>query len=369
MKRRLVVLGIGVLGSFLLGEIALRLFRHELFSHSNLILRDLKKSPTNRSSRQDPELGWILPWGGKKIDRNLVHHPWGVKDYRLSFTSTERGFRSTPNVWNDLLDETKPILTLGDSFTFGVEVNDEETWPTHLQALVKKKVMNGGVSLYGLDQSFIRLQRYLEKHQPHTVILSVIRENIARTSQKKRRASITGVWVDRPYFVKNGQSLELINTPVPQQEMQPSLGPIRTLLGRSHLFDLIFSQLAFNYWYGIHWGEKLPEAYLTGEDPSEISCLILKEIAALSKKHSFKPVVLGQYYWQNPLGKFKTEPLTQRVLQCARELNLVTLDLEPELKALAESSPDEYNTLYFPGAHMTNRGNAWVAQKLAQVLK
>jgi len=87
------------------------------------------------------------------------------------------------------------------------------------------------------------------------VILSVIRENIARTSQKKRRASITGVWVDRPYFVKNGQSLQLMKTPVPQQEMQPSLGPIRTLLGRSHLFDLIFSQLSFKYWLAGPFGE------------------------------------------------------------------------------------------------------------------
>ena len=44
-----------------------------------------------------------------------------------------------------------PILAVGDSFTFGAEVNDGQTWPAQLKLLTGRRVLNGGVSGYGFD--------------------------------------------------------------------------------------------------------------------------------------------------------------------------------------------------------------------------
>ena len=52
-----------------------------------------------------------------------------------------------------------PILAVGDSFTFGDEVNDGQTWPAQLQHLTGRRVLNGGVSGYGFDQTVLRAEQ------------------------------------------------------------------------------------------------------------------------------------------------------------------------------------------------------------------
>lgn len=289
--------------------------------------------------------------------------------HRLFKVTTQNGYRFAPNAWKIPLNDKDLIVTLGDSFTFGDEVSDEETWPSHLQALTKIQVLNGGGSLFGLDQSLLRLKTILKTDKPKTVILSVIRESILRTQRKKERVSGTGEWLNRPYFIKRGDILELQNVPVILREDRMPITGIRAWLGRSHLADAVFSRIAFHWWYGVFWGKPVPREYLTGEDPKEISCLLLKSFLELSQQHHFQPVVLGQYYWQDPYKTFQSEPLTRDVLQCAKDLGIRTIDLEDTLRSLAQNSPDEFNTLYFPGAHMTNRGNWWVAQEISQALR
>jgi hypothetical protein len=367
MKQRLLVVFFGVLVALFVGEVAVRLFNKELFSTSNLISRTLQVTISKKSST-NAYLGWALPFEYGTVVQNLSSNGLGGRSFRPYLVKTYGGFRNTSNNWNVPLDDSKLVIALGDSFTFGGEVSDEETWPSHLQALSKLSVVNAGVSQYGLDQSMIRLKKTLETHQPKTVILSVMRESILRTQRKKQIFSGAGEWIDRPYFLKKEGKLELKTGPIPANEERMPLGGMRQLLGRSHLADWLLSRIAFNWWYGMNWGITIPQKYLTGEDPKEISCLLLESFVALSKEHHFQPVVLRQYYWQDPYKNFESEPLTQEVLQCARKLGILTIDLEDKLRELAKKSPEEYNTLYFPRAHMTNRGNWWVAQEISKVL-
>jgi hypothetical protein len=362
-----IALLFGVFIALLLGELAIRMVHRELFSTSNLISRIFRVN--NIKARPvDSSLGWALPLESERVTLNLSSTGLGGKSFRPYVVKIHQGFRSTPNHWRVPLDDSKLVIALGDSFTFGGEVSDEETWPSHLQALSKLRTTNLGVSLYGLDQSVIRLKRILEIFHPKTVILSVIRESILRTQRKKVILSWTGEWVERPYFLKKAGKLELQNVPIQQNSEPMSLTGIRQWLGRSHLADWLLSRIAFNWWYGMNWGKPIPLEYLTGEDPQDISCLLLESFLELSKKHHFQPVVLGQYYWQDPYKTFESEPLTQAVLQCSKNLGIVTIDLEGKLRELAKKSPEEYNTLYFPGAHMTNRGNWWVANEISKAL-
>jgi lysophospholipase L1-like esterase len=53
------------------------------------------------------------------------------------------------------------IAVVGDSFTFGLEVRYEDTWPYQLERALgpEFRVLNLGVDGYGVDQAFLRYRR------------------------------------------------------------------------------------------------------------------------------------------------------------------------------------------------------------------
>ena len=57
-----------------------------------------------------------------------------------------------------------PILaTFGDSFVFGDEISDNETWQTYLAALFQRDVYNMGVKGFFPDQALLHYRRYASK--------------------------------------------------------------------------------------------------------------------------------------------------------------------------------------------------------------
>src|SRR5580658_4271220 len=77
----------------------------------------------------------------------------GYHDFRLRIDSN--GLRFTGEEHHTNLP---PILAVGDSYTFGEDVSDSETWPAYLQRLTGQRVLNGGVSGYGFDQIVMRAE-------------------------------------------------------------------------------------------------------------------------------------------------------------------------------------------------------------------
>ena len=83
-----------------------------------------------------------------------------------------RGKRDFPYTKNK--DKVR-ILILGDSFTFGDEVSDDETYSAHLQAMLPDtEIINMGVHGYGHDQMLILLKEEGIKYQPDIVILGFL---------------------------------------------------------------------------------------------------------------------------------------------------------------------------------------------------
>ena len=96
----------------------------------------------------DPELGWIRKPGTSGIEFNYK----GSSKFKIS----KNGSRFNPS---NKFKSTK-IATFGDSFTFCRQVNDHQTWQSHLAKNLKTNVLNFGVGNYGLDQSYLKYRKY-----------------------------------------------------------------------------------------------------------------------------------------------------------------------------------------------------------------
>jgi hypothetical protein len=117
----------------------------------------------------DPELGW-------------VHRPYSSgqeKSYdgkKSQFNLNEYGARCNPGY-----DDKHPTISVfGDSYAFGRQVNDDETWSHLVSKQIDLNILNFGVGNYGLDQAILRMKRELAKHPCQITIIMVVPETICR---------------------------------------------------------------------------------------------------------------------------------------------------------------------------------------------
>ncbi len=116
-------------------------------------------SELNEAIEFDPFLFWRL-----KKDLKRFHIKGHVFGKQLCFSVTTNNHLRSPASSPD--KEGKIVLALGDSCTFGLGVNDGDSWPAQLQLLlnqqgVKATVVNAGVPGYSAFQG----KRFLEKNR------------------------------------------------------------------------------------------------------------------------------------------------------------------------------------------------------------
>lgn len=94
--------------------------------------------------------------------------------YSGAVTVGADGFRLVPESSHS--DEAIGVMAIGDSFTFGMGVHDEETWPAFLQVLLNERVeapfrvTNAGVISYSVDQILDVLTEHVGALEPTVVI-------------------------------------------------------------------------------------------------------------------------------------------------------------------------------------------------------
>ena len=117
----------------------------------------------------DPDLGWVVRPGLKKVSTAGDGRQW-------TYSTNEAGARSGPGNEGELL-----VTTYGDSFTVGVEVQNDETWQTYLAAELGGAVVNFGIAAYCTLQAVMRMERHLadERVAPMT-ILGIYESNLER---------------------------------------------------------------------------------------------------------------------------------------------------------------------------------------------
>jgi hypothetical protein len=126
---------------------------------------------------------------------------------------------------------TTRIATFGDSFTYGGDVRDHETWQVALESAVPgTEVLNFGVSAYGLDQAYLRWVTEGRHYEPSVVLIGYYSENLGRHVGRYRPfyRPTTVIPLAKPRFTLGGDGLVLMPNPA------ASLDDYRRLLAAPH---------------------------------------------------------------------------------------------------------------------------------------
>lgn len=170
---------------------------------------------------------WRIWWVKRHQKRNVdvffsfdLYHPrrgWSLKPNvrglevfpGMTLNTNSKGVRGIVEFPYARTWKAPRILVLGDSFTFGDEVNDYETYPYFLQQLLPhSEVINFGVHGYGHDQMLLYYLEEGKKYAPDIVILGFYSGDMDRNMLSFRDYA-------KPRFALEGSQLFLANTPVP----------------------------------------------------------------------------------------------------------------------------------------------------------
>ena len=240
------------------------------------------------------------------------------------------------------------ILTVGDSFTYGDEVRDEETWPAQLQRLTGRRVLNGGVTGYGIDQMVLRAERCVAAHRPAILVLSFIADDVRRVEMRRLW------WRDKPWFAVEGSGLALKGVPVPPR--RPTLSPdLRHRLDTALLGMPVFMQHLAGYHRRVH----------RSGFGVEIAKRLIERLARLQADGALRVIVMAQYppdTWTQRSYLNYQRRIVEALLDCAARAGIATVDTFRRLAA----EPNQRD--FYASAHMNPRGNLMIASLLAATL-
>jgi hypothetical protein len=177
----------------------------------------------------DTEASWKAMWLSRHREGPEIyyqfdqfHERWGwssrplLRDQRVFgdevLNTNSAGFRGTREFAFEKAPGTLRIAVLGDSFTFGDEVSDDEAYPAQLQALLPgAEIINMGVHGYGHDQMLLLFEDEGVRYRPDLVVLGFVAADMYRNLLAFRDYA-------KPSFVLVDDALTLSGVPIPSPE-------------------------------------------------------------------------------------------------------------------------------------------------------
>ena len=137
----------------------------------------------------DPQLGWRMR---RSYTSAAAHHD-------------SRGFRTSGSAAT--AHRGKRIFMIGDSFTYGLGVRDDETMAAQLQRMSSAEVINAGVNGFGVDQAYLMWELEGRGNSVDIVVLGYFRDDFYRNLLSVREAP-------KPHLVRDGLSYRFSGIPV-----------------------------------------------------------------------------------------------------------------------------------------------------------
>ena len=174
----------------------------------------------------------LLAFGEQpKFPRRVIEAPWGLRynephahyrhksaDVNVRFRINGQGMRADREYAYAKPANLRRIVSLGDSFTVGYEVEVEETFSAVLERELKEKgisveVLNAGVSGFSTAEECLYLERELIRYEPDAVLLSFYENDLddnVRTGLFALRDGALEELNDR--YVPGGSFANFLNT-------------------------------------------------------------------------------------------------------------------------------------------------------------
>jgi lysophospholipase L1-like esterase len=315
LAKRAAAAALGLALALLAFELALRVYAHATHRERGLDF--------------DPYLGWRPRPGLEKVGEH-----WSVA--RPARTNAD-GFRDAEFAPSKAPGTTR-VVALGDSFTFGAEVDDGERWTEALERLDPAvEVLNLGVNAYGTDQEVTLYERRGARYAPDVVVLALFTGNDLEDVRYRRRFH----W-PRPYYVLAGAT--------------PTLRPARASLDvrlrtSSYVGELLYG--ALERWIP---AQELAPEWREGDTLPLVRALLARLAERCADGGARCLVLLVHPRERAPYPEDERE---RRVREALEELGIALLDTRALFPRDAVA-----RGLYAPGGHWSPAGHALVASAL-----
>ncbi|MEW6246143.1 MAG: SGNH/GDSL hydrolase family protein [Nitrospirota bacterium] len=327
-----------------------------------------KKASGDNQEGITSDVGYVV------YDRDLG---WSIGPNRRSanglYFSNPQGLRAPRTGESFPLPQAAPwIAALGDSFTFGEEVAYEDTWAARLEKLLGGRfaVANFGVAGYGVDQAYLRYLRDVRPWRPTVAVLGFISNNLFRSTTVYTFLNFPE-WENpfsKPRFLATAEGLRLLNVPTIPPATIFSKSAITELPYLRH--DMGYTPLEWQHeWYHSSYFARFLltrfprwtplNANASEEAVFSLNERVLRSFIEQTTESGTIPVIAyfptaGDFHPQRPNLTGKT--FLQRT-------GIPYIDPTSCLLQVPEAER------FQPGGHYSPRGNAAVAECLAESLR
>jgi len=297
-------------------------------------------------SQHDPLLGWKGVAGGRELfvtfnAKVLLRHS------QLGFRDLEPKERSV---------DKEAIVFLGDSFTWGYEVEFEDMFVNIVrQKLPQFEVFNLSHRGYGTDQELLTFKEWQDNRELRLVILMFsdndVDDNNSTVRYQKRK----------PKFELSHNQLLLTNVPVPQSGWEPTRRPatagiewIKYIVSKSHFLHDVYFRLSPLFRRNQAIVRESANLRLTEHIIQELKAEVLRRKGELIVIFIPSPVELTQ--------SKDYVPYQAQIRPICRKLELPCFDLSPYLKRVF------FRTYFRDGGHLNSYGHSVAAEAIHEIL-
>jgi hypothetical protein len=328
-------------------EIGLRL--HEgvrLLQFTNFIGDRVNRATQAGSALYDERLGWRLKPDVRSSDFNTG--PYGIRLNSIASGAVPVG----------------GILASGDSFTFGSDVSDTESWPAYLETITGTPVVNAAAPGWGTDQIVMRAEDMIDIARPQTVLVDFLWYDIGRAEEE------INFGAHKPYYTVKDDQLVLHNVPVPPFVGRPGeLGLFRGILGYSFAIYWAAERFGFEQWLGSI--NTIHKRATPGGTGVRVTCLLLKQLKERANADRTRLITVMQY-GAGDFGRPQPDAAIA-VISCAREMGIETVDTWSSLAEIHAKDQPLFRSLFLVQesgwSHMSADGNRLIALAIAHQLQ
>ena len=319
-----------------------------LFSAFEITLRVIQGSERIENSQGElifeghPELGHKMKPNFEARFRKL--------DFNTEFSTNSQGFRDD----EFSIQDEKIIFMLGDSFTAGQGVEENQTHSSLLEEnLNQYKVYNLGVFGYSQRQQVIQLKQYLPIYNPEIVIINLYIGNdlIDNCGELPTIKKETTTYEKIKNFIKKSQAITFI--------YKKAVTPLTKTKNFYFHIDSPDIQECYNI-----TKEHLKEIKNLSEqhDAELLITLIARQAQTVKEKEK---VLIDWYdnFEEFSLESFDLYIVNKRMLEICKDLEIDCLDLTQSFK-----KQDGKINLYVADGHWNSKGHELAANELSEYL-